>query len=73
MVSFCLGGSFDFVSGEKKRVPIRLTKIGLEGVLRPFYSEKGNIKLIIRRINRGWKGILKYIILLLEEKSNQNL
>ena len=67
-VSFCLGGSFDFVSGEKRKVPKLLSDHGLEGVLRPFISERGNPKLIYRRIKRAWVGIINYIFLLIKEK-----
>lgn len=72
-VSLCLGGSFDFVSGEKKRVPKFFVDKGLEGILRPIFSERGNPRLIYKRINRGWIGIIKYISLLIKEKKNGNL
>ena len=71
-VSFCLGGSFDFVSGEKKRVPKWAAKNGLEGVLRPFFSERGNIKLIIKRIQRGWVGMYRFVKILIAEKKSKN-
>ena len=69
-VSFCLGGTFDFVSKEKKKVPKFFSDRGLEGVLRPFISERGNVKLMFRRMKRSWLGIIKFLILLKKEKKN---
>lgn len=67
-VSFCLGGTFDFVSGEKKRVPKIISKLGLEWLFRPIISERGNPKMIYKRISRGWVGVINYILLLINEK-----
>jgi len=67
-VSFCLGGTFDFVSGEKRRVPKFISKFGLEWFFRPLISERGNPVLIIKRINRAWFGVFRFIILLISEK-----
>jgi len=67
-VSFCLGGTFDFVSGQKQRVPKWISNFGLEWFFRPLISERGNPKLIIKRINRAWFGVINYILLLVKEK-----
>lgn len=64
---FCLGGTFDFISGEKTQVPQIFRNLGLEGVLRPFISEKGNPKLIYKRLLRGWGGIIRFLMLLLKK------
>lgn len=71
-ISIGLGGTFDFVSGEKKQVPKFIRKAGLEGVLRPFISEKGNPKLIWNRLKRAWGGIISYIFLLIAERKRTN-
>lgn len=68
MVSFCLGGTFDYVAGEKKQVPKLLRRFGLEGILRPFFSERGNIKLIYKRLKRAWGGILRFLLMLYTNK-----
>jgi N-acetylglucosaminyldiphosphoundecaprenol N-acetyl-beta-D-mannosaminyltransferase len=68
MVSFALGGTLDFIAGAKKKVPKSLSDRGLEGLLRPFFSERGDLILIIKRIKRGWVGIIKYIIALVKER-----
>ncbi len=68
MLSVCVGGTFDYIAGSKKQVPKFLRDRGLEGILRPFISERGNIKLIFRRINRGWVGIVKFLGVLVKEK-----
>ncbi|MBN1617875.1 WecB/TagA/CpsF family glycosyltransferase [Candidatus Dojkabacteria bacterium] len=68
MVSFALGGTIDYVAGAKKKMPKYLSDRGLEGVLRPFVSERGNLCLIIRRLQRAWLGIIKFTFVLLREK-----
>lgn len=67
-ISIGLGGTFDYVSGEKRQVPKIIRKAGLEGILRPFISEKGNPKLIWKRLKRAWGGIIKYIFLLISTR-----
>lgn len=69
-ISIGLGGTFDYVSGEKRQVPKIIRKAGLEGILRPFISEKGNPKLIWKRLKRAWGGIIKYIFLLIKSRKN---
>lgn len=71
-ISIGLGGTFDYVSGEKRQVPKILRKAGLEGILRPFVSEKGNPKLIWKRLKRAWGGIIKYIFLLISTRKKQS-
>lgn len=68
MISFGLGGTFDYVAGAKKKVPKWLTDAGLEGILRPFISERGNPILMFKRFKRAWGGILRFIWLLMRSK-----
>jgi len=68
MISFGLGGTFDYVAGAKKKVPKWLTDAGLEGILRPFISERGNPILMFNRFKRAWGGILRFIWLLIRSK-----
>ncbi|MDQ6985827.1 MAG: WecB/TagA/CpsF family glycosyltransferase [Candidatus Dojkabacteria bacterium] len=68
MVTFCLGGTFDYVSGSKRKVPKIISNFGLEGILRPFFSERGNPKMIWKRFKRAWGGIIKFLILLMKSK-----
>lgn len=67
-VSFCLGGTFDFVSGEKQRVPKFISNFGLEWFFRPLISERGNPVMIVKRINRAWFGVAKYLAFLVRYK-----
>ncbi len=69
VVSFCIGGTFDYVSGAKKQVPIWLSDRGFEGVLRPFYSEGGNPKRIYKRmVERSWLGLYRFFVMMVREK-----
>lgn len=70
MVSICLGGTFDYVSGEKKKVSKGLSDKGFEGLLRPLISEKGNIKLMLSRMKKAWLGIIVFIFALIQIKRN---
>jgi exopolysaccharide biosynthesis WecB/TagA/CpsF family protein len=67
MVSFCLGGTFDYVSGAKRKAPSWAASRGLEGVLRPFFAER-SMSAKLSRLKRAWGGIFNFLRLLLSQK-----
>lgn len=69
MVSIGVGTTIDYVAGERKKVPKHLSDRGLEGLLKPFVSERGDIKQMIKRLRRAWGTIIKYILVLIKERS----
>lgn len=68
MVSFCLGGTFDYVAGSKEKVPKFFRDHGMEGIMRPFFSERGDVVASFKRLKRSWGGITKFLVLLVTSK-----
>ena len=61
-VILCIGGTFDFLAGTKKRAPKWMQKLGLEWLYRLIQQPK--------RIRRIYKATIEYIILISKYKSN---
>jgi len=61
-VILCIGGTFDFLAGTKKRAPKLLQRLGLEWLYRLIQQPK--------RIRRIYKATIEYIFLISKYKSN---
>ena len=60
-VSLAVGGLFDFISGDKKRAPLWLRKIGLEWIYRFFQDPKA-------KWNRIFIEIPKFLLLIMADR-----
>lgn len=62
-----LGGTLDYVSGQKKTPPKFIRKIGLEWFFRPFFAEGLHPNRFFKRILRAWPAMIRSSFLILKE------
>lgn len=53
-VGIGLGGTIDYISGQKKAPPAVISKLGLEWLFRPFFADGYSLKAMWKRMKRGW-------------------